>query len=128
MSITHPAGSGTVADYLTQRIRAHTSGWAEEVDEATWRAQDHTDDCSGERWVIVATYQLAARDPYGGRPGPLVVGHGYGVEIRIQLPFVVGQDDIDNVMVTLLRFGVLPAEHAEPRTAAGHPTTPGDSQ
>lgn len=109
-AITHPGGAYSVADILTQRIRGRLDGWVEEVDETCWRAEDQSDDCAGERWVIVAVGQVAPRDPYGGRPGPLVIGHGHGVEIRIQLPFVCGQDDIDNVLESLVRFGAIPAE------------------
>lgn len=106
----HPAGPHTVADILTQRIRSRTATWTVETDETTWRAQDLTDDCHGERWVIVATGQLAPRDAIGGRPGPLVVAAADGIEMRFQLPYVVGQDQVRTVINALVRFGVIPAE------------------
>ncbi len=109
--ITHPAGLLTVADILTQRIRKRIDGWTEETDETTWRAeQNDLDHCGPRRWVIVAVGQLAPREPYDSRPGPLVVASGDGIEVRIQLPFVIGQDQIDAVLATLETVGAIPGE------------------
>lgn len=110
MTITHPAGPHSVAGILTECIRRHTTGWLEEVDETTWRAQDHSDDYRPERWVIVATGQLAPRDAIGGRPGPLVVAAGEGTELRFQLPLGADQQQVTAVMDTLVRFGVISYE------------------
>jgi hypothetical protein len=107
---THPAVPHSVADILTQAIRRRICDWAEETDETTWRAQDHSDDCRPERWVIVATGQLAPRDAIGGRPGPLIVAAGEGIETRIQLPYVVGSDQISAVLETLVTLGAIPAD------------------
>lgn len=116
---THPAGSHSVADILTQRIRQRLDGWAEETDETTWRAEEHDlDHCGPRRWVIVATGQLAPRDPYDSRPGPLIVASGNNIEIRIQLPFVIGQDQIDAALIALEAIGAIPS--AQP--VAGEPS------
>lgn len=108
---THPAGPHSVADILTQmirqRIRVADDAWAEETDETTWRAEDCSDDCRRERWVIIAIGQLAPREPNGGRPGPLVVAAAEGIEMRIQLPYVVGQDQLLTIVGALVDFGVI---------------------
>lgn len=110
MIARHPAGPGTVADHLVQRISGHLDdGWRDETDETTWRAQDESDHCGSARWVIVATGQLAVRDAYGSRPGPMVLASGRGIEVRFQLPFVVDGGDIDDVLETLTRIGAIPS-------------------
>jgi hypothetical protein len=106
----HPAGPHTVADLLTQRIRERVPGWSQEVSETAWFGQDYSDDCRGERWAIVAYGQLAPRDAIGGRPGLLVVAAADGIEMRFQLPLVVGQDQVLTLLDTLVRFGVIPTE------------------
>lgn len=107
----HPAGPDSVAEILTQRIRGRLNGWIEETDETTWRAEEgDIDHCGSHRWVIVATGQLAPRDPYGSRPGPLIVASGSEIEVRIQLPYVVGRDQIDAALTMLEVIDAIPAE------------------
>lgn len=110
MTITHPAGPHSVADILTQLIRGRVPRWVEETDETTWRAHCPEAAASDDhpRFVIVATGQLHPRDPWGQRPGPLVVAGARGHELRLQLPWVTGRDNHEAVLAVLDALGVLP--------------------
>lgn len=114
MTLDHPAGPYTVAEILTKLIGQRVPGWEEEVFETTWRA------CCPEaaegghpRFVIVATGQLHPRDPWGERPGPLIVAGVQGRELRLQLPWVTARDDHESALAILDQLGVFPEDGEE---------------
>lgn len=112
--IRHPAGPATAAGALAYLISERVPDWDRNVEGAVWIASEPGPDY--DRWVMVdSTVHMFADPTHPGTPvawrlGPLLAGYSGGVEIRIQLPEVTDNTDLDRCLAALTAIGALPDE------------------